>query len=603
MSRQGRLRRYLFALIALVLGAGAISGVHVSGASFVSSTNTQVGVTAAPDWTPPTAAMTDPGTFVSGTVTLSATAADDKGQVASVLLQYAPSGTGPWQTICTDSVAPYSCDWNTTTLADGSFDLRAVATDDSGYSAASDSLTTRVANSAQVVLTDPGDNLRGKVTLSAAVTGLPGGAKFEFSYSLAGANSWTTICPQAPTFKTSTTCSWNTAPLADTYDVRVVATSSGTPATVYTDVEPDVLVDNAPPTVALAVPSGTLNGTVNLVVTASDADSGIASVEAQYRAQGTPAWKSCGTAANAPYSCQLDTTGLTDGNYDFRAVATDVAGNQATTATVTRAVNNTVSSVSVTAPADGDVVRGTVTLTAAGNSNRGVTQVQLQVKPTAGSTWTTVCTDVASPYTCPWDTSAITTATQYDVRAVLLDGSGATTTSAVISVKVDNSTLRALDIQAVNVLTSGKPATGDQLVFTYSAVVDTTTIKPGWNGVSTPVTATFLDNAAPGSPDAARDSMSVGGTNLGYVTFAQDYVPKKKTAAFTGSTMVAETRSVNGTNVTVVTVTLGVTTAMLSTPNTAGAMVWTPSTAVRTLTGISCSANPATESGASDKDL
>ena len=43
-----------------------------------------------------------------------------------------------------------------------------------------------------------------------------------------------------------------------------------------------------------------------------------------------------------PYSCSLNTTALTDGGYDLRAIATDVAGNATTSATVAnRVVDNT----------------------------------------------------------------------------------------------------------------------------------------------------------------------------------------------------------------------------------------------------------------------
>jgi hypothetical protein len=69
--------------------------------------------------------------------------------------------------------------------------------------------------------------------------------------------------------------------------------------------------------------------------------------------------------------------------------------------------------------------------------------------------------------------------------------------------------------------------------------------------------------------------------------------------------MVASTATVAGTQVTVVTVTLGATTdgGNLRTASNVGTTAWYPTAAVRTPAGLACSTTPATESGASDKDF
>ena len=64
----------------------------------------------------PTVALTNPGSYLGGTVTLSATASDAGTGVQDVTIQQRAAGAGPWTDVCTDTTAPYSCSFNTTGL-------------------------------------------------------------------------------------------------------------------------------------------------------------------------------------------------------------------------------------------------------------------------------------------------------------------------------------------------------------------------------------------------------------------------------------------------------------------------------------------------------
>ncbi len=77
---------------------------------------------------PPSVSVTAPanGSTVSGSITVSANAADSDGTVASVRFNL-PDGTS-----VTDTSAPYSTTWNTATVANGSRTITATATDDDG---------------------------------------------------------------------------------------------------------------------------------------------------------------------------------------------------------------------------------------------------------------------------------------------------------------------------------------------------------------------------------------------------------------------------------------------------------------------------------------
>ncbi|MBK7533921.1 MAG: S8 family serine peptidase [Myxococcales bacterium] len=77
---------------------------------------------------PPTASITAPtnGSTVTGTITVSANAADSDGTVASVRFNL-PDGTA-----VTDTTAPYSTTWNTATVANGARTISVTATDNAG---------------------------------------------------------------------------------------------------------------------------------------------------------------------------------------------------------------------------------------------------------------------------------------------------------------------------------------------------------------------------------------------------------------------------------------------------------------------------------------
>ena len=149
--------------------------------------------------------------------------------------------------MCVDTVAPYTCAFDTTTVADGLRDLRAVALDSAGYSRTSALTGRRVDNTAPATsLTDPGAILTGTKTLTASASdGGSGLASVALQYRSAG-GAWTTICAQA-------SCAFATATLPDgLYDLRSLATDAA--GNTSTSVVADRRVDNTAPTVAVVGP-------------------------------------------------------------------------------------------------------------------------------------------------------------------------------------------------------------------------------------------------------------------------------------------------------------------------------------------------------------
>ena len=496
--------------VLLLLGVVSIAATpQFSGATYTAQSRSTATVSAAADWTPPMVALRSPAAAVRDVVPLVADASDSRSTVRDVAIQYA-GPNGGWVTMCTATTSPYTCSWDTRTVADGGHTLRAVATDTAGY-----------------------------VTPSSVV---------------------------------------------------------------------DVLVDNQGPTVTMQDPGTPLRGTVPFTATAGDAQSGVSRVTVQYAAAGSSTYANLCTATSQPWTCGYDTTRLPDGSYSFRAVATDGAGNTtASAAVVNRSVdNNTVSSVSLADP--GTYLGGTLTLSASASSTAGVTSVRIQRSPAGSSTWTDVCLDTTSPYSCSWDTTKVTDGS-YDLRAVLVDGNGRSTTSGtVLSRRVDNDPIRGLDVQTTSVgAAAGRPDAGDRITFTYSEEIVLSGVSAGWTGGSLAVTLRLRDGGllATGDSGDTLDVLVDGvAVNLGSVNLMEDYIRAGRTALF-AATITASRTIVGAAAATVVTLTVGAQTSgqPLQSVNAGSTMVWTPSSAVTDLGGRPASSAPVNETGALDREF
>jgi Bacterial Ig domain len=461
-----------------------------------------------------------------------------------------------------------------------------------------------------VSLAEPGAVIRGPIQITASASDPYGSgvASVRFERAPSGSGNWTTICadPSAPY-----SCSLDTTALANEYfDFRATATDNA--GFVSADIVSEVLVDNRAPTVTMSDPGSLLSGVVTVAAEASDAESGIASVTIQRSPAGKGTWTEICTATTMPYSCRLDTRTIAEGSYDFRATATDNAGNTAISATVqNRKVDNTINSVSLEDP--GAYLRGTVQLFANASSTSGVASVTIQRSPAGKGTWTEICRVTASPYGCSWNTTTVADGS-YDLRAIMTTGTGSVVNSAVVVARqVDNTPVRGIDVQTTNRIggTVGRIESGDTIAFTYSTLMNPTSIVPGWTGAA-PISAymrlrdgDLLGTGSSGDTlQFSSDSAGNSQLRIGSVNLHGDFVKNNKTSTFT-VTLTASTQVVSGVSETVITVTVGslVSGGALRTSSVAAQMVWTPSAGATDLGGNPCSAAPVTESGALDRDF
>ena len=449
-----------------------------SGNAFTSALVTNVRV----DNTAPSGSITAPAASanVRGLTTITASSADAGSGVATVQIQSAPHGTTTWTTVAPAPASPpYSIGWDTTTYADGLYDLRVLTTDNAANLTTSATVANvRVDNTAPTgSITSPlsAANIRGVVTLTSdsADSGSTV-ASALFQRSPAGADTWTNVA--AADAAAPFTASWTTTTPGDgLYDLRVITTDKSGNAFTSALVT-SVRVDNTAPAVSTAVASGAVGafqsglkiyfksnaaGSFSLVTTVIDAGSGAASATFPVLTATnwtTHAAETDTTPVNGPYA----STGFAWANGavapgTYTVTGTDSAGNTATNA-FTFTADAVAPTGAITLPAAAANVRGAVSVTSnSADATSGVASAQFQTSPAGAGTWSNLGpADTLTPFAAAWDTTAFADGL-YDLRVVTTDNVGNAFTSATIAnVRVDNAApTGALTAPAANAFVSG----------------------------------------------------------------------------------------------------------------------------------------------------
>ena len=460
------------------------------------------------DATAPTGSLTAPadGAALRGAaVTVSSDSADAGSGVATAEFQRRPAGGSPWTTIDTDTNAPYSTSWNTTSLTDGDYDLRVLTTDEAGNTFASPTRTVTVDNTAPSAATLdalPGAIRSGQELTGSGTDATSGVESLSYSYC-----EGTSCTPSTPIGSSTTgpdySVTWTGQPADGDVRVRVRVTDRA--GNTLDSAIQDVVVDNTNPTGSLTAPAdaAVLGGaSVTVSSDSADAGSGVATAEFQRRPAGGSPWTTIDTDTNAPYSTSWNTTSLTDGDYDLRVLTTDEAGNTFASPTRTVTVDNNAPSVTVTAPTgfvnaaapdpftvtastpDGDVAN--VELFRCSNASAGC----------SGGTWVSLGVDSSAPYSASW---AIDADGNRALRAVATDGAG-NTGADVVNVTVDRTNP-----------TGALTAPADAAFVTGASVTVSSDSADAGSGVAT---AEFQRRPAGGSPWTTIDT----DTNAPYST-------------------------------------------------------------------------------------
>lgn len=388
------------------------------------SLNVGIGESSPPDFIPPSVWITSPsdGALVSGTVSYDVTAFDNVGVTR---IEFYADNT----LVGTDTSAPYSTLWDTTSFSNNLHTLFASAFDAAGNVGTSYSVTVRVDNTGpSVAILNPpdGSSVSGVINVQASATDdvAVSSVSFYVDGGLLGTDT------SAPYFNTWDTTSYSNALhtlFAKAFDL------AGNIGTSYSIT---VTVDNLAPSVSLTNPTAgsTVSGNVNLTSNASDNNS-VTRVEYYVDSNfiGIGA-----TSANFPYN--WNSAAVADGNHNINAKAFDIVNNTTTSQTVSVTVDNNAPTVSITSPANGSNVSGIVDVTANASDAVGVTSVEFYADGGL------IATDTSAPYSTNWDTTVYAHNTSHSLTAKAYDGAGHITTSSVVSVTVLDITAPSVNI-------------------------------------------------------------------------------------------------------------------------------------------------------------
>jgi len=374
----------------------------------------------AADTTPPTTSLTAPssGATLTATATVSANASDNVG-VTNVEFYAGATLIG------NDSSSPYSISWDTTTVANGSYNLTSKAYDAAGNSASSTVVSVTVSN----VAGPPALTATYNSTYKAPACG-SGGKSCDSGASLLNGRaniSGGAESSQPNTINTScadgTSGTYHSDESVDRISVATVsgqALAGGQSATVSVTVWCYGTMDSLDLYYTSSIP-GTGAPTWTLIGTQACTVSGQSVVMT-----GTYTLPATGTAhaVRANYRYQGSASACSTGAYDDHDDLVFGVGQSADT---------TAPTTSITAPAAGATVANTITVSANASDNVGVTNVEFY----AGATL--IGSDNSSPYSISWNTTTVANGS-YNLTSKAYDAAGNTGTSAVVSVTVSNDT-------------------------------------------------------------------------------------------------------------------------------------------------------------------
>jgi chitinase len=249
------------------------AGVASSCADFTARSTSSATVTTAADFNTVAVSLTAIGSPLTGNVSLQATASSDRG-IANVTFQYAPAGTTDWVDVCTDTTLAYGCMWNTPAIPDGTYDVRALATDIAGCARAAVRTSRVVDNYAlSVTLADPGA-MSGTTSLTATAAYASSGISYlKIQHRAAGATAWIDLCSATTNPRT---CSLDTTTLPEgERELRAVVRDGAGHVAKTTPISR--MVDNTPPETTPNIPPQG-SGSVTVSAEATDSGSGIRSV-------------------------------------------------------------------------------------------------------------------------------------------------------------------------------------------------------------------------------------------------------------------------------------------------------------------------------------
>ncbi len=354
----------------------------------------------------------------------------------------------------------WSYTWDTTKYANGTYAIKAVATDpNTGKSVGSALVQTTVNNAAglAVVMVTPvnGSTISGSYTVTAK-TSLPVSALDIVFTSTAGPPPPTANLANASP-KTDWTYAWDTTVYANgTYAISASAVDPGTGKTV-TSAAVQITVSNeskaALTVIIVNPPAGNVSGAVAIKVKTS-LPVGALDIVLEPGGGGavtqTPINLTSAASPKTDWTATWDVSGLVNGSiYKLTASAVDPGtGKTVTGAAVQVTVNNAAAmTVQLTSPGNGSTISGSITITA--KTSLPVGALDIVFTTTAGSPPPTAnLTSSASKtdWSYTWDTTKSANGAYVITASAVDPGTGKTLMSSPATVNVDNEAAEALNV-------------------------------------------------------------------------------------------------------------------------------------------------------------
>lgn len=367
------------------------------------------------------------GAVIGGATKLAATATDDRGVVRRVEFlvdgRLVATATSP-----NEGTDRFEAPWDAASVADGSHQVVARATDGAGNVETSASVTFAVADvvppTVAIHSPEAGQSVGGVATISADAWDDRAVARVEFYANGLLVAARSTAPWEVP---------WNTAALNGSVTLTARARDAAGHETVSAPVV--VFADHVAPTVAITSPTegDVVSAGVTLAATLGDNRliSNITKVE--FLANGAVVATDDRLYPTAPCSVLWRAGSYPNGTYVLVAKAYDAAGNVGTSGAVNVEVDDSAApTVTIATPADGSTLRGIAELTAVAVDDGLMDRVDLYLGATKLATRTT------APYTTLIDTVAAGLPDgDYVLTATAWDAAG-NSSSATANVKVDN---------------------------------------------------------------------------------------------------------------------------------------------------------------------
>ena len=242
-----------------------------------------------------------------GTITLASTTGDGAGSgVSSVRYEY-KLGAGAWTTACTGATTPFSCTFNTGSVADGLYDFRAIATDGvgqghdlrRGHRAPDRQRSPDGRHARRGRRTDPEhrptDRHRDRPRLRRRLAALPVRARRH--------GRWTDVCTD-PRSRPTPARSTRRAPPTALYDLRTLATDNAGNTTASADADQPHARQQRPRRrrSRTRAAGASVRGTVSASTARRPTSPASPRSTFQYRA-GAATWTTLCTDTTSPYSC------------------------------------------------------------------------------------------------------------------------------------------------------------------------------------------------------------------------------------------------------------------------------------------------------------